>query len=140
MMPPDKPTFLDGMNDALAASAVVAAILAAFFTLWQGEIQEALDREADPGAGNWEITAGPIRKALWGRAVPLFAIAMATLAVLIPRTCGIFKHVRLCWRETTCAYDDVQALFVLTALLILGIAILAVMQIWRLAHRLITKA
>ena len=130
-----EPLFLAHMNDALAASALVAAILAAFFTLWQGEIQAAIDKQSSTDRTNWEPTAKPIRHALYWRAWPLLVIAVATLAVVSVRSFGIAKNAIACFGR--CAYDDVQALFLLTAVLILGLVLLTLVQIYRLTRRLI---
>jgi hypothetical protein len=132
-----EPSFLAHMNDVLAASALVAAVLAAFFTLWQAEVQAAIDREASDDPANWEKSAGPIAHALWFRAMPLFAIATATAGALWPRAWGIATNALLC--GPTCAYDDVQAIFLLTLALILGLAVMTVVQGLRLACRLVRK-
>ena len=129
--------FLSHMNDALAAGALVAAILAAFFSLWQGEIQSALELEASADPGNWEATATPLRHALYWRAMPLCVIASLTFVVLLARTVGILANAWRC--RGGCAYDDVQALFLLTATLVLGLVVLTAVQIARLNRRLRTK-
>ena len=137
MTNPPEPAYLVHMSDALAAAALVAAILAAFFTIWQDQIQTALVMDGGAETGNWRQKSGPIYRAFWTRALPLFLIAAGAGGVLGPRTLGIAFNVLHC--SHGCRYDDVQALFALTELLIVGLAGLTASQLCRLGLRLVRR-
>lgn len=126
---------LDHMGDALAAAALVAAIVAAFFTLWQADVQKAIDHTPSVDGGNWAASRKQFRSALLTRAGPLSLIAIATFIILSPRAWKIAAHALRCGRA--CEYDDVQAMFVLTDTLILALGAVVTTQFATLFCRLI---
>jgi hypothetical protein len=126
---------LNGMPDALAASALVTAVVAALFSLWQPEVQTALDSKESDDPGNWGETADIVRSALRSRACPLAITASATSLILVPRAIGIFIHALGSACGLRC-YDDVQAMFLLTEGLMLALAVVTLRQIGALTQRL----
>jgi hypothetical protein len=102
-----------GMADALAASALVAAILAALFTLWQPEVQNALDTELRDDKKNQKGARRRAQTVLRSRVWVLFVATAATLIVLLDRVRNVVAGLIGCLGRR-CDYDDVQALFMLT--------------------------
>lgn len=105
--------------DALAASALVLATLAALFSVWLPDITAALDAPVSQDTKN----NAPLRKRLRlierTRLVPLLLSAVATIAILLPRCGGIVRSPWTCKPWARCEYDDVQALMLLTTMLMI---------------------
>jgi hypothetical protein len=116
------------IQDALAASALVTAVLAALFTLWQADVQKALDLPKRDDRANRGPEKTKVQAALWTRAVPLFATSGATLLILANRSWKIACEAHAC-TPSTCVYDDVKALVVLTEVLILILWVAVAAQI-----------
>ncbi|GLQ82775.1 hypothetical protein GCM10007881_62980 [Mesorhizobium huakuii] len=105
--------------DALAASALVLAILAALFSVWMPEIAIALDAEPSNDSSNNGPLKTRLTQILWTRLVPLFIAALATVAILSPRSLAIARSPWTCTPWEKCRYDDVQALMLLTVVLLI---------------------
>jgi hypothetical protein len=127
---------LEHIGDALAASALVAAIIAALFTLWQADIHRVLALVESDDPGNWEEIRVDVRAVLYWRAIPLCGVAAATLLILANRSWLIAAHALNCASHLTCDYDDVQALLLLTEALLLLLCIVLLQQILALGGRL----
>ena len=127
---------LEHMGDALAASALVTAIVAALFTLWQVDVQRVLALVESDDPGNWEETRVEVRAVLHWRTIPLCGVAAATLLLLANRCCRIAAHAVDCAVHPSCGYDDVQALLLLTEALVLLLCVVLLQQIGALRSRL----
>lgn len=122
--------------DALAASSLVLAILAALFSVWMPDVAGAL---AEKGS-NDPKNNGPLRTRLMmilrTRLCPLLAAGITTVIILLPRCYGIVRSPWTCKPWALCRYDDVQALMLLTVVLLillciaLGVQIAAVRKSW----------
>jgi hypothetical protein len=122
--------------DALAASALVLAILAALFSVWMPDVAAVL---AEKGS-NDPKNNGPLKTRLTlilrTRLYPLLTAAAATVIILLPRCFGIIRSPWTCTPWAQCHYDDVQALMLLTVMLLillcgaLGVQIGTVREKW----------
>lgn len=111
--------------DVLSASSLVVAIIAAFLTLWLSETQAALNVFVERDPANRQPQRALVRQALT-RVCPLALVAVSTLAILLPRawtivvaawTCATAREV-----QSTCAYNDVFALFLVVTMVLAGLA------------------
>jgi hypothetical protein len=124
------------LADPLAASALVTAVVAALFALWQPEIQGAINAKESDDSGNWGATADIVRPALLWRAYPLGITATFTCLILLPRAFGIVERVVGCHGCGPRNFDDVQAMVLLTEAVILALAIATLWQIGVLSKQL----
>jgi len=104
--------------DALAASALVLAILAALFSVWMPDVVAALTEKGSNDPRNNVPLKNRLSLILWARLIPLLAAAVATVAILAPRCCRIVRSPWTCTPWAKCHYDDVQALMLLTVTLL----------------------
>ncbi len=122
--------------DALAASALVLAILAALFSVWMPDVAAAM---AEKGSADKDNN-GPLKTRLKliarTRLYPLFAAALTTAIILLPRCWGIVRSPWTCTPWDQCHYDDVQALMLLTVLLLILLCVALILQIMSVRKRL----
>lgn len=115
--------------DTLAASALVLAILAALFSVWMPDVAAAM---AEKGSADKDNN-GPLKTRLKliarTRLYPLFAAALTTAIILLPRCWGIVRSPWTCTPWDQCHYDDVQALMLLTVLLLILLCVALIVQI-----------
>jgi hypothetical protein len=122
------------MPDALAASALVAAVLAALFTLWQADVEQALNLPKRDDPANRGAEKAAVRSTLLTRSLPLFAATGATFVILADRSWRIAFEAAGCMRAA-CVYDDVKALLLLTEGLILILWIAVASQVEALRRK-----
>ncbi len=122
--------------DALAASALVLAILAALFSVWMPDVAAAM---AEKGSADKDNN-GPLKTRLKliarTRLYPLFAAALTTAIILLPRCWGIVRSPWTCTPWDQCQYDDVQALMLLTVLLLILLCVALIVQIMSVRKKL----
>lgn len=110
--------------DVLSASSLVVAIIAAFLSLWLADTQAALNVSVERDPANRHPQRILVRQALM-RVVPLSAVALAALAILLPRAWGIIAATWSCATvasvRATCTYNDVFALFLIVILVLGGL-------------------
>jgi hypothetical protein len=116
----------DGLDQAISAASLVLAVLAALYTLWLGDVSRALDlvKEADPT--NRAPQKAQVSSAFYTKALPLLIASLAAVAALFWRTWLIVREVLAhgwAWE-----YDDVKALFLLTAALLVTLCVVAIAQ------------
>jgi hypothetical protein len=122
------------MPDALAAAALVGAILAVLFGLWQVEIDKALAAPKSDDKKNRGPSKAIVESALKLRAWPLFCITALTFLVLVVRAGWIVFGAISCM-GASCVYDDVQALFLLTE----GLVFVLWLVVWQRIRALKAK-
>ncbi|WP_156351352.1 hypothetical protein [Sphingomonas sp. Leaf25] len=122
--------------DALAASALVLAILAALFSVWMPDVAAVMAEKGSTDKDN----NGPLRTKLKliarTRLYPLFAAALTTAIILLPRCWGIIRSPWTCTPWDRCHYDDVQALMLLTVLLLILLCVALIVQIMSVQKKL----
>lgn len=115
--------------DALAASALVLAILAALFSVWMPDVAAAMSEKGSTDKDNNGPLKTRLKLIVRTRLYPLFAAGLATAIILLPRCWGIVRSPWTCTPWDQCHYDDVQALMLLTVLLLLLLCIALLVQI-----------
>lgn len=116
-------------SDALAASALVLAILAALFSVWMPDVAAALAEKASNDPKNNGPLKTRLKVILGTRLYPLLAAAMTTVIILLPRCYGIVRSPWTCTPWIRCHYDDVQALMLFTVLLLILLCVALGVQI-----------
>lgn len=124
------------MSDALAAAAVVTAVLAALFTLWQGDVTAALEAPKSSDSNTLKASKERVRNAILGRTLPLFLTTAATFGILIFRVWGILVDTLQSFGASKWSYDDASAMLVLTELLILLLWVAVAFQFRALLNKL----
>ena len=123
-------------SDALAASALVTAVLAALFTLWQADVSAALALPKSDDRANRKDPRRQVRAILLFRALPLLLATSATFLIMSGRTIGILLEAVACAQSSRCLYDDVGAMMALTETLVLGLCVAVVAQVFALKAKL----
>ena len=124
--------------NVLAAASVLLAVIAVLLGTWMGDIAKALETSFEGvQKEDREALRKPVRAALWWRAIPLAAGAVAIAGVFLPRGLAIAYDTATCHAPAPCVYDDVPAAFALTELFILAIAAVALWQVVKLGRLLL---
>ena len=123
------------MSDALSAAGLLLAALALVYSAWSASIEAAIN--APTGTTDAEVRRlkNNTRALRNGRAWPLAIACWLILLAFSHRDYEIVKTVWQCWRGSGCSYDDISAIFLLTQLLILGMAFHAQRQVGRLSRK-----
>ena len=120
------------MNDIIAASGVLLAIVVVFQTLWQAAIQSALDTKLSELKKNRTAGTRTVRQALFWRGVPLAFITFLAASIFVPKGGAELGVVARCL-SAECDYDPLVAVFLLVETLTVAIAALAAWQCLQLA-------
>ena len=115
--------------DALAASALVLAILAALFSVWMPDVAATLAEKGSIDKKNNEPLKTRLKVIARTRLYPLLAAGLATVIILTPRCCEIVRSPWTCAPRDQCHYDDVQALMLLTVVLLILLCVALSVQI-----------
>jgi hypothetical protein len=122
--------------DALAASALVLAILAALFSVWMPDVATALAEKGSTDKKNNEPLKTRLRVIARTRLYPLLAAGLTTAIILLPRCYGIVWSPWTCTPWDQCHYDDVQALMLLTVVLLILLCVALVVQVLSVRKKL----
>lgn len=102
------------IGDVLSASDLLLAIVAVLFGVWHNDIQEALGLTLNRQADDHRARRARIVAVLGSKALPLALGAWATVFIFLPRSLAIVEVAGACEISHRCAYDDVQAVLLLT--------------------------
>jgi len=122
--------------DALAASALVLAILAALFSVWMPDVAAALAEKGSTDKKNNEPLKTRLRVIARTRLYPLLAAGLTTAIILLPRCWRIVRSPWTCAPWDQCHYDDVQALMLLTVVLLILLCVALIVQILSVRKKL----
>lgn len=110
------------MDDALSAASLLLAAVALVYGAWSAEIEREAGRAYSPNAKVKEKEKDVTRAVLWRKAVPLAIAGWAIVAVFSPRAAGVTCDTLRSALAGTWRYGDVPTIFVLSTVLILGLA------------------
>lgn len=130
---------MSGMSDALSAASLLLAALALVYSAWSASIQEAIDTPMGTTETQTKRRKDDIRGVRNRRAWPIAAACWLIVAGFFFRDVCIVMSVISCMRSPACGiadYDDIAAVFLLTQLLVLGMAIHMQGQVARLSKKL----
>jgi hypothetical protein len=124
------------MSDLLAAASLLLAVVAIIFSVWYGEISNALNLTKP--VGDTVAFDKKIKEVLWNKAIPLFLVSVLIAAVFIPDVWSIvseavtmtWKYPRNAWQD----YNSVKGAFCVVILLLLGFSVYSGMlaiRLWR---------
>jgi hypothetical protein len=125
------------IGDVLSASDLLLAIVAVLFGIWHNDIHDALSLTLDRQADDRRPQRARIVAALGSKALPLALGAWATAIVFFPRTLTIIEVASACEVSRRCAYDDVQAVLLLTQGFVVILAIYVTGQVVALILKLL---
>ena len=125
------------IGDVLSASDLLLAIVAVLFGVWHNDIQEALGLTLDRQADDRRPQRARIVAVLGSKALPLALGAWATAFIFLPRSLGIVEVASACEVTHRCAYDDVQAVLLLTQGFVVVLAIYVTGQVVALIIKLL---
>jgi hypothetical protein len=111
------------MSDALTAASLLLAALALIYSAWSTSIDAAISQPLSPNAKAKAREQAEIRKILTGRARPLSITAWLIALVFAPRSYELLATAAICAGPQTCNYNDVGAIFLLTQLVVLALAL-----------------
>jgi len=113
------------MGDALSSAGLLLAALALVFSAWAPTIDKSLATTLGPGEAAKERQKDAIRSVLRQRAAPLAVVSGLIAIAFMPRVLKVICTTAQCasGRLGRCGYDDVAALFMLTEVLILLLAV-----------------
>lgn len=114
---------MSAMSDALSAASLVLAALALVYSAWSGSIERALNEKL--GTTKDQVAA---QKKEWAevrkyRALPIAYACWALLIIFLCRDISILCGAWRCVGSPNCRYDDIAVIFLLTQVLILGMAL-----------------
>ena len=125
------------ISDVLSASDLLLAIVAVLFGVWHNEIQNALDLTLERQKGDFGPKRVQILRVLRSKALPLALGACATALIFLPRSFAIIAVARACEGSNRCAYDDVQAVLLLTQGFVVVLAVYTTYQAVALIAKLL---
>jgi hypothetical protein len=103
------------------------AVLAALYTLWLPDVSAALEITPETDVDDRGPQRRQVRIVLLTKALPLAFATVAAALILLPRGIAIVLETWTRWRDW--GFDDVKALFVLTLLLMLLLAMVSTAQL-----------
>lgn len=118
------------IDHAISAASLVLAVLAAFYSLWLGEVSKALAVVGEPDKANRGPQKTLVVSTLLTKGLPLSGASLFAAGIMVPRSWSIVCEAMSHWRVW--AFDDVKAMLVLTAALLCLLFIVTAIQAWRL--------
>jgi hypothetical protein len=127
---------MSGISDALSAAGLLLAALALVFSAWSGSIEGAI--KDNLGTTDDAVTEKKkeIRAVRRFRALPIAIACWALLVAFLYRDITILRTAWRCLASSKCEYDDIAVIFLLTQVLILGMALHATHQSGEIKKRL----
>ncbi len=127
------------MADALAAAGMLLAALALVYTVWTPTIDNAIRKVFSADLNKKDKEKDEVRSVRLWHAAPIAAACWLILTVFTWRDLSILTGAVTCIGDKNCRYDDVAAIFLVTQLVVFGLALHATGQVRRLS-RAIQKA
>ncbi len=112
---------MNSMQDALSSASLLLAALALVYSSWSGSIDTELNRTYSGNVEQKEREKERVRLVLHRRAWPLAIASWSVVIAFVPRLLDIVGFSLSCTEN--CTYDDVSAVFLLTVLLMAGLAL-----------------
>lgn len=128
---------MSAIENAIAASSLLLAVLAVLFGVWNAAVDAALARDVSGNPLTLQPERREILSALLTKALPLAVGAWATAWVFFHRSHLIADETLSCAKTTGCQVDDVSAAFLLTEVFVILIAVVMSFQFGRLVLRYI---
>lgn len=123
------------MSDALSAAGLLLAALALVYSAWSPSIEEAINAPTGTTDGETTRLKDTARTLRNRRAWPIAIACWLILLAFVGRDYEIVKTVWQCWHGAGCTYDDISAIFMLTQVLIFGMALHTQGQVGRLRKK-----
>ena len=113
------------MADALSSASMLLAAIALIYSAWSGSIDTEATRTYSGQAETKADEKAQTRKVLNRRARPMMVVSSLVFVVFLNRDWSILYHSGACavGSVTDCHYDDVAAIFLLTQLVVIGLAL-----------------
>lgn len=127
---------MNDMSDALSAAGLLLAALALVYSAWSPSIEAAIGASVGTTDGEKRRVKDAARAIRNRRAWPIAISCWLILIAFGVRDYEIAKSTAGCWSGGGCHYDDIAAVFLLTQLLVLGMAIHAQNQVGRLNQKI----
>lgn len=121
------------IDHAISAASLVLAVLAALYTLWLADIGRALALKGEPDSANRGPQKCQVVCALLTKGLPLAVTSVVAAGIMLPRSLLIFQEALSHW--SVWRFDDVKAMLVLTTTLLWLLAVVSVVQAWRLVMK-----
>lgn len=127
---------MSNMDDALAAASLLLAALALVYNAWSASIEAAIKMQMGTTPAQIDRNKDEVRSIRNRRARPLVISCWLILAAFVARDFSIVATSARCIGPMSCEYDDIAVMFLLTQMLVLGMAIHMQRQIGRLNGKL----
>jgi hypothetical protein len=127
---------VSGIGDALSAASLLLAALALVYGTWSASIDAETNRTYATSANTKEDEKKETRSVRNRRALPMAVGSWLIAVTFVPRDLGIFRNVLACAQQDHCGYDDVAAVFVLTQVFILALALHLTGRVLALGNKL----
>jgi hypothetical protein len=108
--------------DALAAGGLLLTALTLVYTVWSPAIEASIDRTFSPGEAEKERQKTAVRAVRSRKALPIAIASWLILLAFLRRDLCILTGAAVCLADGGCPYDDVSAVFLLTQVLLVGLA------------------
>lgn len=127
---------MNGLSEALSAAGLLLAALALIYSTWTPAIDAAISLPMGTTPNEVNRSKGEVRAVRNGRALPIAIASWVILAIFLVRDWDILTSPWRCADETHCEFSDIAAVFLLTQVLVLGLAIHSVSQVRNLNAKL----
>lgn len=114
---------MSSVADALSSASMLLAALALVYSAWSGSIDAEANRMYSAERNTKVDEQKETKLVRDRRAWPMAMGCWLIVAAFAPRDFDILGTVLACAQRGGCAYDDVAAIFLLTQLLVLGLAL-----------------
>jgi len=119
----------------LSAASLLLAVLALLYSAWSTSIQAALDKVFATSEKARNEEKAEIRRLRNRRAAPIALGSWLIAVAFVPRDFDIAANSAGCIGATGCHYDDVAALFLLTQLFVVAMAVHLTSQVFALSKK-----
>lgn len=125
---------MSSMPDALSAAGLLLAAIALVYSAWSASIEAEAKRKYSANAGIKADEKRETRRVLNARAWPMTVACWLVFVTFIPRSFDILRMIWGCARVsgTGCSYDDVSAIFLITQVVVVGLAVHLTTQVCQL--------
>ena len=114
---------MSDIANPLSAASLLLAVLALLYSAWSISMQAALDKVFATGDKARAEEKGAIRRLRNRRAAPIAIGSWLITFAFVPRDYDLLATSAACFRNPACHYDDVAALFLLTQVFLIAMAI-----------------
>jgi hypothetical protein len=129
-------TAADDFANVIATASLLLAVVAALFSMWYGEISDAVSMSNATGKVAREVIRRSVWKVLAGKAIPL-TIACALNALVFARRAVLAALSSLSLYGKNWRYDDLKAAFLLTEVMMIALALFSSWLVIKLVGKLI---